>query len=876
MSIKIEKFRKIKAGYFFLHRGNIENQIIYEIINEIMNKINFKFYNFEVFSYLEDTYNKVNILNPMFFVSNNDQIFITGHWIKKSQIIFYFLHYADTEVNFDKDKFFSIFKEIIGKYGLEVEFLSLDDFFYFGKFDQTRIDDILKIVKPYNFDRTKINLDKSFVSPFAISTVRQILSKNYSDLLLEDLKHIEILEKNNFLKVFIIFKCKTNNATIFQLKKLDNFDILLKNFRCPICGSSLSEEIRELSITTSPFLDVYFYNYIWLKNIVFDYFLSRGKIDIYEYDKDVFLIKYMNFFVLFLFCSYNDLLGFLSYYRDMEILELSHAFFFIVNYDNEKINENLFDKFKNKITFVNLTKDKLNIESFYNELQKVYEKIEFLYNLNQFSNILIEINVQKALDSKDLAQKYKDVEIEREKFIESKIEQMGNFDDLSKKSKTDHIQANELNSDESKENESQILVEELVEELVRKLPESIEEKTQEEAELIKNELELITNETDLNTDQIEMTENEVEKTIENIIFVENDKEVASDKVIDENQQIEIKVDEYEQFEIKVDESKVDESKVNENENPNELIYEMSILMEDTSNSEAISSKVKDKDLRDRSLDDLVREVNLDLKTLLEKDVELQEFRNLFHFLLLSMRKATNDKERFEAITKNIEIFQKNIKNSLFSANPDLIEYNVIILNPKSVNSFPKNGLLLLNYKQFFEAMYNESELFFGEDKEITNLILTKNGGILNFVFNSKTSLIMSLFTIKYGLTNLIIDYPADIKEFRMEIIKRVSDNLDNLVVSNVINAYTILNSEFELLVNKDKEDFFKGDVLLKVYKYYEMLRKNEVVVWSFGSKNQEFYTAFKMGNIFVILHQNNISFNQLINFYNSFYLLEVV
>ncbi|MCX7758175.1 MAG: hypothetical protein N2169_00965 [bacterium] len=856
MEATLNKVYKSKQNYFYVIQKLIGQDEILNIINDVFKMMNFSYYSFESFQYIEDIINDqpISIISPFFYISKDKkELFLVEFFSDYGNTVFV-LHYYSMDDGFDyEDKINSVFNEIIKKYDLNCIYFNYKDIFKIS--DKNMLNwfmkdvniGLLSIVKEYKIDREKLNFDKYFIDSRVISVSYSVLRGNYSDISLEDLKYMELLEKNNFLKIFVVFRCSSTGASIFQMNKLDNVGILLESFRCPICGKKLSEENREINLTVSPFFDIYFTNYIWLKNVIFDYFISSDNMVVYEYDKDVYLIRYMNSLYFVVFTDYNNLLSSLSYYKDVEILNLSHSFFFIINYENNSINFSLVDRFKEKITLINMNKDNFSIDNFRKILVDIKEKIEYIYNMKQFGNIVVNINYPSLLmySSKQVHQKEEVIlEVldseEKELVYPAFKEEEGFFVETKTVSDKEHS----IFSEEKREDESQ-LYSEIVE---------IQEPYQiQEITVSKDQEEFV----DIFENIIEEKKNESmgDLTVQKII---SEQPIFEEVFEEEKKSVEDILDEINLSMTNSLDQTIDE-KTTEQENLEELLV---------INREIELKKDKKEDLSITvNIDDLLKDVKVNFRSELGKDLILKDMLSIFYHLLAGM-----SKEKLAFIEKNIQYF----KQSMQIKDPNL-KYNISIINPKGFNVFPKDEILIVNYYQPIMGRLYDMKDYYIRDKEVYSFCINKSTLFFNLFYNAVPNIIVSSFVLDVSFdsfdSNMVYTYPAELKELKINIIKRVTDNLDNLKVSGVIQNFVILNEEFEYITENNS---FDSDVIYKIYNYYNLYSVIEPIVWGLGSKEGGFYLVLKFNNVFLVVYDKDFSFNKIVSLYNSLYLLEIL
>ncbi|MCS7243187.1 MAG: hypothetical protein RMJ36_00395 [Candidatus Calescibacterium sp.] len=855
MEATLNKVYKSKQNYFYVIQKLMDRNEILNIISDIFKMMDFSYYSFESFQYIGDIINDkpISILSPSFYISKDKkELFLVEFFSDYGNTVFV-LHYYSMEDGFDyHEKINSIFNEVMKKYGINSVYFNYKDIFKISdknilNFFMKDINiDLLRIVKEYKIDREKLDFDKYFIDSRVISVSYSVLKGNYSDISLEDLKYMELLEKNNFLKIFVVFKCSSTRASIFQMNKLDNVGILLESFRCPVCGKKLSEENREINLTVSPFFDIYFTNYIWLKNVIFDYFISSNNMNVYEYDKDVYLIRYMDSLYLAVFTDYNNLLSSLSYYKDVEILNLSHSFFFIINYENNSINFSLVDKFKEKITLINMNKENFSADNFRKILVNIKEKIEDIYNMKQFGNIVVSINYPNLLmySSKQVSREEEVVleviHSEEEELVYPIVKEEEKFI-METKSISDERQV--VFSEEKQETESQ-LYSEIVE---------IQEPYQiQEITVNKDQEELV-----------DVLENIIKKEKSELIDDLNiQKTIQEQSIISENLTIEEEKKSVEDIldEINLSMNYSIEQAVEEKTPARENWEELLVI-----NKETQLKEDKKEDLyKPINIDDLLKDVKVNFRSELGKDLILKDMVSIFYHLLAGM-----SKEKLAFIEKNIQYFRQSMQIK----DPDL-KYHICIISPKGLNIFPRDEIILINYYQPVMGRLYDMKDYYISDRELYSFCINKNTLFFNLFYNAVPNIIVSSFVLEVPFnSNMVYSYPAELKELKIDIIKRVTDNLNNLKVSEVIKNFVILNEEFEYITENNS---FDSSVIYKTYNYYNLYSVIEPIVWGWGGKEGGFYLALRFNNVFLVVHTKEFSFNEIVNLYNSLYLLEIL
>lgn len=841
-----EKSYKAIQSYFY-EIENFDNlEEINDIIYKVMQNLGFNFYSFEI---LEDIkhfleYLPNNLITPGFFVSKNKQdLFLVGfinNNYQNNSFVFFNLYSNNADYDYSNELNLVI-SEFFKHKGINYKYFTSSDIIGFN-FNSLK-KSFLNIAKEYTLYKEKIELDKYFLDHKVASISFDILSKNYSNLSLEDLKYLDLLEKNNFLKIFVTFKCSSSGNSIFQLNKLDNIGILLDNFRCPICNKKLSEENREISITVSPFFEIYFNNLIWLKNVVFDYLANKIDIKIFEYDKNVFLVKFLNILVLFIFIDYSNFIHYLSYYKDAEILDLNHIFFFIFNYKNYEINYSLVEKFDNKVTIININDDVLLNIGFSKILLDIENKIKNLYNLYQLKNLNISIRYETLIQRKDIH--FDELEEKLESnipVIEQKLEK-SLVEDIKEniiEYAEYNLQNNEISDKhdlEKNEKKMKYSSEEEIIDLLNSIIENTENKDEQQLnqETITQEIitqETVNQETDIVLELSDIKEfNKEDKDVENVIrdiddFIEgaSKTEVSSNEILFEVNNLVNQITSNQQVEILEEQSLIEEKPEN--------------------------------------IDDLIKQVKVNFYPELDKDINTKELISIFYHLLAGM-----SKEKLAFIEKNVQYFNQSLKTKY-----SFLNYYVIFFSTKGISLFPKNELLLLKIQSIFNSIYQERDLFINS-REIYNFYINKNEAFFSFVYNIIPNLIISVYNINLNFPNNVVDsYPFELKNLKTEIVNRVINNLENLKISNTISNFVILNDSFDFIAG----DKFSSDILLIIYKYNKIYLNMDPFIMGFGDKDKSYYVLFKFNKVMVLIQKDNITFNDLVNFYNSMYLLEII
>ncbi|MCX7971701.1 MAG: hypothetical protein N2657_00530 [bacterium] len=842
METIVNKAYKAKQNYFYIFHKILDEKFIVSITDLIFSSLGFGRYSFESIEHIKNMLNvlPVSIINPIFYISKDKKdLFLAEFFYFSSYTVLVFYYYSTEEKSNYEQNIDILLKEIVEKYDLSYSYMDLEkslDFQYEDILGAKGIKvGLLKLLKEYKIHKDRIELDRYFIDSKVISISSSVLKGNYRDISIEDLKYMELLEKNNFLKIFVVFNCSSTGNSVFQMNRLDNLKVILESFRCPVCAKKLIEEKMEINLTISPFFEIYFTNYIWLKNVIFDYFSSIDGFRIYEYDKDVYIIRYMNSLYLFVFTNYENLLSSLSYYKDMEILNLSHSFFFVINIENRSINSSFIEKYKEKISVLNLNIESFDNTNFANILSNLKQKIEDLHNMTQFRNILITINYDNLLSYSDV-DKVEDISIDtkEEILLEEKISVANSVANNLSESRQLELEIKDLKSE----------IENIYTDELQKFDHSSEvepiilsgEEQRSDDELL---LEIIGKKIDESSNYPE--KNQEESFIEDAIS-ELNKMLDSPQI--NSDQIDLKSD-IDQMLSPKEERYID---VNSTE---------SVLLESNSVIDSIEKETL-------NLDDLLKDVKVNFRVELDNDITMKDILNVFYHLLAGM-----GKEKLAFIEKNIVYF----KQTLGSKIPDL-KYYITIINPKGANSFPKDEIFMIKYyKPIIEKM-NLSKDYYFSSRESYGFLVNNNSFFYSLFYNAAPNIIISTFALEKVFDNLIVySYPSDLKALKLEIIRRSIDNLNNLKLSGVIQNFVLLNEDFDLL--SEQESFDKG-ILYAVYNYYSVYSVADPIVWGWGSKDKGFYICIKFNNVILVVFTPDFSFNRIIQLYNGLYILEVI
>ncbi len=859
MEMTISKLFRAKKTYFYLIEDFKSIKDLYSMLNTLMKALNFESY---VFSGLEGIKEALGylpiLLNVLFFLSKDgNDLFIIDYININDKMVLILYHYSKNDQNDIDSKISIIFAEIAKNYNITYKLIN---FFEYGdnklsKFLLKNLNlEFLKTLREYSFDRSKIDLDKYFIDPSVFKVSQYVLNGRQSELGIDDIRYMKTLEKNNFLKIFIIFRCSSNNTSIFQMNNLDNLEILLESFRCPICSKKLAEESKEINLTISPFYEIYFKNYIWLRNVVFDNLLSFN-VRIYEYDNNVYLLQFFDLPILFVFCNYENLFSAFSYYKDMEILNLPHAFFWVINYNDDPINYSMLDKFSGKISVININKDSLVKEKFESIIEQLKEKIKYLYSMKQLENITLFINYSQMFEHDFQFEEKERIEVSQE--IE-KAETKEEIVEFFEEKVGDKIE-------DKKEMNMQQDVKELKSELVDLIEMKKEDQEMKTEELILEEPYELGNGP--------IMEEKV-KPLE-IIDIENKKE---SNVIqrEESSSIEYfeellpqQMQDLTQDKLQQDESieMVEETKNTEIQN---IIEEIDNILDNTFENESQNIAVSDIHNKSKvaleetgviSLDELLKQVKTDFKNTLEKDLAFKDFTSVFYHLLAGM-----SKEKLAFLPKNIAFFNQKMAS-------EFIEYYVLIYSPRGVNMEPKNEMLFMTvYQPILNSIYLMKDYYL-DDREVYNFFINRDSLFFNLLFNAAPNIICSSFVIKSMINGEVISsYPAELREFKIDIIRRIEENLNNLKLSNAIENFGIFDLDFEPLIESD----IKPSVVSKTFDYYQLFANYQPYVWGFGKKDEGLFIAFRYRNALILVNKKDFSYNDLISLYNGLYLLEIL
>lgn len=849
-----EKSYKAIQSYFYEIEKFDNLEEINDIIYKVMQNLGFNFYSFQIFEDIKNFlgYLPNNLITPGFFVSKNKQdLFLVGFINSNYQnnlVVFFNLYSNNGDYDYSNELNLVI-SEFFKHKGINYKHFTSSNVVGFN-FNSLK-KNFLNIAKEYTIDKEKLELDKYFLDHKVISISYDILSKNYSNLSLEDLKYLDLLEKNNFLKIFVTFKCSSSGSSIFQLNKLDNIGILLDNFRCPICNKRLSEENREISITVSPFFEIYFNNLIWLKNVVFNYLINKMDVKIFEYDKNVFLVKYLNILVLFIFIDYSNFIHYLSYYKDAEILDLNHIFFFVLNYKNYEINYSLIEKFDNKIAVVNINKDILLNIGFSSILSDIENKIKNLYNLFQLKNVNISIGYETLIERKDIHFDKLEQNLESNiSLIEQKLEE--NLVENIKENIIEYVEENLQNNEishkhdlEKKEEKTEYSSEEEIFDLLNSIIENTENKDEQQLNREAITQEIITQET--------VNQKTVNQETDSVLELSDIKEFNK-----EDRDIENVIRDIDDFIEGASKTEV---------SSNEILLEVNNLVNQIAPNQQVEVLEKQSLIEEKpeTIDDLIKQVKVNFYPELDKDINMKELISIFYHLLAGM-----SKEKLAFIEKNIQFFNQSLKIKY-----PFLNYYVIFFSTKAVSLFPKNDSLLPKFQSIFNYIYQERDWLIN-DKEIYNFYIYRNEMYFNFIYNITPNLIISVYNISLDLPNNVVDsYPLELKNLKVEIINRVVNNLENLKISNAISNFVVLNSDFAII----NGDSISSDVLLNAYKYTKIFSNIDLFIIGFGNK-ERLNILFKFDNVMVLIQKDNLTLNltlnDLFNLYNSMYLLEII
>lgn len=851
MEMTISKLFRAKKTYFYLIENFKSIKDLYDMLNILMKTLNFRNYVFSALDDLKEVLGYLPILLNVFFFLSKDEndLFIIDHVNIDDDIVLIFYHYSKNDQNDIDHRMSIIFDQVVKNYNINYKLINVFEYEdKLNKFVLKNLNaDFLRTLREYNFDRSKIDLDKYFIDPSVFKVSQYILSGRQSELSFEDIKYMKTLEKNNFLKIFIIFRCSSNNTSIFQMNKLENAEILLESFRCPICSKKLSEENKEINLTISPFYEIYFKNYIWLRNVIFDSLLSFN-VKIYEYDNNVYLLQFFDLPILIVFCNYENLLNAFSYYKDMEILNLPHAFFWVINYNDEPINYSMIDKFSEKVSVVNINKDSLIKENFEKIIAKLKEKIRYLYSMKQLENVSLFINYSQIFEHNF------QVEEKERKEVLQEIE-----------TKEEIIELFEEKIDDKIETEKDMKTQQEVEELKSELVDLIEVK-KEDQEIKTEELVL---EEPYELDQRTTIEEKVE-TLEILDFenkIENNPIEKSSSIEYFEELLPQHAQSSDQGQIKQYDSITEETGNTEIQN---IIEEIGSILDNTFENESKNITVSDINNKDQvvlqetkviSLDELLKQVKTDFKNTIEKDFTLKDFTSVFYHLLAGM-----SKEKLVFLPKNIAFFNQKMAS-------EFIEYYVLIYSPKGVNMEPKNEMLFMTvYQPILNSIYLMKDYYI-DDREVYNFFINRDYLFFNLFYNAAPNIISSSFVIKSMINGEVISsYPAELKELKMDIIGRLEVNLNNLKLSNVIESFALFNLDFEPLIESD----INPSIVSKTFDYYQIFSNYQPFVWGFGKKDVGLFIAFKYKNVILLISKKDFSYNDIINLYNGLYLLEIL
>ena len=863
MEMTISKLFRAKKTYFYLIEDFKSIKDLYSMLNTLMKALNFESY---VFSGLEGIKEALGylpiLLNVLFFLSKDGNgLFIIDYININDKMVLILYHYSKNDQNDIDSKISIIFAEIAKNYNITYKLINVFEY-EDNKLSKLVLKNLnlefLKTLREYSFDRSKIDLDKYFIDPSVFKVSQYVLKGRQSELSIDDIRYMKTLEKNNFLKIFIIFRCSSNNTSIFQMNNLDNLEILLESFRCPICSKKLAEESKEINLTISPFYEIYFKNYIWLRNVVFDNLLSFN-VRIYEYDNNVYLLQFFDLPILFVFCNYENLFSAFSYYKDMEILNLPHAFFWVINYNDDPVNYSMLDKFSGKISVININKDSLVKEKFENIIEQLKEKIKYLYSMKQLENITLFINYSQMFEYDFQFEEKERIEVLQEiEKIEAKEEILELFEDKF----GDKIG-----------NEKEMKTQQDVKELESELVDSIEVKKEDQ----KMKAEELILEEPYGLESGPIMEEKV-KPLE-IIDIENKKESnvihreesSSIEYFEEllPQQMQDLMQDLTQDKLQQDESIeiVEETKNTEIQN---IIEEIDSILDNTFENESQNIAVSDihnknkvalEETRVISLDELLKQVKTDFKNTIEKDFTFKDFTSVFYHLLAGM-----NKEGLAFLPKNVDFFNQKMAS-------EFIEYYVLIYSPRGVKMEPANKNLFINvYQPVLNSIYLMKD-YYVDGKEVYNFFINRDSLFFNLLFNAAPNIICSSFVIKSMINGEVISsYPAELREFKIDIIRRIEENLNNLKLSNAIENFGIFDLDFEPLIESD----IKPSVVSKTFDYYQLFTNYQPYVWGFGKKDEGLFIAFKYRNALILVNKKDFSYNDLISLYNGLYLLEIL
>ncbi|MEN3015083.1 MAG: hypothetical protein ABDH21_03375 [bacterium] len=788
-----------RFAYYYKISDKLDNNQINQIILQLMKKLNFRTFSFKDLDQIQIH----QLILPKFFISNDEKDLFLVKFCKEKNIIELDLYssqqidYSDTlksianELSLSEISFSEVFSDLDSKY--------------------------LKFFKQYHVDTSKIDFDKNFLDQKFLKVCYQVITRKYSELSLEDLSYLENLEKNDFIKIHIVFKCQVSGSSIFQLNKLINSQTLIEGFRCPICGKKLSEEKKEINLTISPQFEFYFNNHIWLRNIIFDYLKNRLGITIYEYDKDVYLVKYLSTMFIFVFGNCENFDDYLLFYKEAEILNVEYSFFFCLNFENKAFSYPIVGKSNHKFDILHIDQHLLAPEHFNDILERIKQKMERIYTIRKLTTTTIILDYEKFLP-------YPKSEIKQAEYIQNEIlhdEAVQNEPIQAEPVQTEPIQTEPIQTEPVQTEPIQtepVQTEPVQTESMQDQSEQIQQIQQEEETL-----------------ELENIQNEITQLFDNMFYGQELQQIYETQSTHELKE-EIKKEEY----LQQEEKQIVQTEI-----------------------EQVQREQIDKHtIHEVSLDDLLTQVKASFKNELENDINYQELKNVFDNLTdLIQKRGTN------FIENNLLFFENNIKRQL-----SFIDYYVVSIKDDLIEIFPKN-----KYSELISEYYKNVSKVICIDSVISRVknifCISKNQVYVSFISDYDKGLLISCFVWESTIKDsVILSYPFELKKNRMGIIGRVLQNLENFKVGGVITNFYVLNEDFELVYNESNVNTEAIYTLYKLYSYH--LDFEPYVI---GYFRDDCYTMiFKVGNMYVIVQKESLSYNELVEIYNSLYLLEII